>query len=344
MALDYPNSQFTAVDILDLLPEDFEEEAKELDESDTNCANNTLFTPMHPNLSTKLQNTTTPVIDSSTLDSSSYSNHILSQTDDDTTFDSSTFTAASVDVAAKIGHLFINGVAAPEVTPSLVVKRQLLKNLEFYQADVVDVGLPFPDNHFDFIKQHLVSSSFTVASWKKVMVELVRITKPGGYIQLLEIDYCTFNLGPKGRKWETQCKYIKYNLENNGSQMICIYIVLEATREKRHIEPRIACHLQDLLKAVGLVDVSSRLVSIPLGSWGQDLGVLWEQNVHNFSDSAAPVLSRLVGVSVSTYRRNWREMLEEVKDRKAFSNMHAAWGRKSPTGTIDWSLCPSLSQ
>lgn len=227
MALDHPNSQFTAVDVLDLMPSDFEEESKDLqvdsdtvlrnnDKRETDCASSTLFTPIHPNLSTKLQNTTSPVVDSSTLDtnSSAYSNILLSRTDEGSTFDSSCTTTEAIvdDVTAKIGHLFINGVATPEVTPPppppppQVVKRQLLKNLEFYQANVVDAGLPFPDNHFDFVKQQLVTSSFTLASWKKVMLELVRVTKPGGYIQLLEIDHSTFNLGPKGKQWETDCK------------------------------------------------------------------------------------------------------------------------------------------
>jgi SAM-dependent methyltransferase len=208
MALDHPNSQFTAVDVLDLLPADFEQEAKNLDHA-LGTSNVASFTPMHPNLSTKLQNTTTPVIDSTALDSSSCSTNVLLSPETSTFESSCTATTTSdIDIAAKIGHLFINGVAAPEVTPpsSSVVKRQLLKNLEFYQANVVDDGLPFPDNHFDFVKQHLVTTSFTITSWKKVMTELVRVTKPGGFIQLLEIDYNTFNLGPKGKKWEADCK------------------------------------------------------------------------------------------------------------------------------------------
>lgn len=92
---------------------------------------------------------------------------------------------------------------APCETPK---KRTLLHNLDFYQANVVSAKLPFADNHFDFVKQRLVTAAFTLADWKRVMAELVRVTKPGGYIELLEIDYNTHNLGPNGRKWERDRK------------------------------------------------------------------------------------------------------------------------------------------
>ncbi|CAO0795362.1 unnamed protein product [Mucor circinelloides] len=355
MALDYRNSHFTAVDVLDLLPADFEDtEANVASNEDghgpkspPSLVNNmTVFTPMHPNLSSKLQNTTTPVIDSSTLDSSL----LMSQIDEmESSNISSSITAESSSMistskeedndqhqdALHVPVLLVNGELqqpppppppAPCETPK---KRALLHNLDFYQVNVVNAKLPFADNHFDFVKQRLVTAAFTTADWKRVMAELVRVTKPGGYIELLEIDYNTHNLGPNGRKWERE--------------------LLEAARLKRQMEPRIARHLADLLKTVGLIEVSSKLVSIPLGSWGLDLGELWKQNMENFADSTSPLLSKLVGVSVNEYRNQWHSLIHEVRDKKAFSNMHAAWGRKPldyDAGNqiaIDWSLCPPFS-
>jgi len=232
MALDYRNSHFTAVDVLDLLPADFEDtEANVASNEDghgpkspPSLVNNmTVFTPMHPNLSSKLQNTTTPVIDSSTLDSSL----LMSQIDEmESSNISSSITAESSSMistskeedndqhqdALHVPVLLVNGELqqpppppppAPCETPK---KRALLHNLDFYQVNVVNAKLPFADNHFDFVKQRLVTAAFTTADWKRVMAELVRVTKPGGYIELLEIDYNTHNLGPNGRKWERECK------------------------------------------------------------------------------------------------------------------------------------------
>lgn len=230
MALDYRNSHFTAVDVLDLLPVDFEEteniasneDGHEMKSPPTSVNNATIFTPMHPNLSSKLQNTTTPVIDSSTLDSSLLLSQIAenasSNISSSITLESSVISTSREeeeeeeeeddrdDKTLEIPLLLVNGeIQKPCETPK---KRRLLHNLDFYQTNVVNTKLPFEDNHFDFVKQRLVTASFTVSDWKHVISELVRVTKPGGYIELLEIDYNTYNLGPNGRKWESECEYI----------------------------------------------------------------------------------------------------------------------------------------
>lgn len=111
------------------------------------------------------------------------------------------------------------------------------------------------------------------------------------------------------------------------------------------MEPRMARHLPDLLKNAGLIDVSAKLVSIPLGSWGLDLGSLWKHNMEMFAESTSPLLSKLMGISDTEYRSRWRDLLQEVQDKRAFSNIHAAWGIKSESSTsaIDWSLwSPSI--
>lgn len=188
MAIDFPKSQYTVVDIADLLPADFEEVAADDDDELFGHKNNSsLFTPMHPNLPKKFQDTVSPLDSDLTLDSnSSFSNVLLSRVDD--TYDSDCTQEVIDDDLSPLKH------------------RKLLRNLDFYQTSIVDGQLPFPDDHFDFVKQRLVTASFTLADWKRVIEELVRVTKPGGYIQLLEIDYNTFNLGPNGKAWELECK------------------------------------------------------------------------------------------------------------------------------------------
>lgn len=201
--MDYKNSNFTVVDVLDLLPPDFEESAysDNMDYSKIDSyKDRNAFTAMHPDLSMKLQSTTTPVVDSSTLDSGSSFSNILLSHEGSNTFDSTN--SSKREQMETADRLFM---AAQQPQPPLNY-RKLLANLDFYQMNVLDAKLPFQDNQFDFVKQQLVTTSFTVADWKRVMEELVRVTKPGGFIQLVEIDYNTFNLGPKGRKWETECK------------------------------------------------------------------------------------------------------------------------------------------
>ncbi|CAG8656281.1 5909_t:CDS:2, partial [Paraglomus occultum] len=62
-------------------------------------------------------------------------------------------------------------------------------------CDILD-GLPFPDNTFDFVRQAFVIICMNWQLWKeKVMKELIRVTKPGGYIEIMDIDHEIINPG-----------------------------------------------------------------------------------------------------------------------------------------------------
>src|SRR2546423_15641862 len=74
------------------------------------------------------------------------------------------------------------------------------QNVEFRQLNVLN-GLPWPDEHFDFVYQRFMLFSFTVEQWNNVIKEILRVTKKGGWLELF--DTCT-DMGPK----ETSLKKI----------------------------------------------------------------------------------------------------------------------------------------
>lgn len=121
--------------------------------------------------------------------------------------------------------------------------------------------------------------------------------------------------------------------------------MLEITQQAG-FEPRMATHLSDLLKAVGLEDVSTKLVSIPMGEWGLDLGVLWKNNLESFAESTSPLMSKLMNITVAEYMERWRVYMEEAKETKPFTNVYAVRGTKPLNGppTVDWSLCPIFNK
>lgn len=69
------------------------------------------------------------------------------------------------------------------------------RNCHFHIANAAR-RLPFDDNTFDFVVQHDAVFLYTQKEWKAAIDELVRVTKPGGWIQLGNdfISYCTFSL------------------------------------------------------------------------------------------------------------------------------------------------------
>ncbi|CAO3691159.1 unnamed protein product [Rhizopus stolonifer] len=58
-------------------------------------------------------------------------------------------------------------------------------NVSFRQADVL-LGLPFDSNSFDFVQLRLFSLTFNRSQWIEALNEVLRLLKPGGYVQLLE--------------------------------------------------------------------------------------------------------------------------------------------------------------
>jgi len=68
-------------------------------------------------------------------------------------------------------------------------------NLQFIQGDILN-GLPFEDDSFDFVHMRFVLPSFTEEQCEEdVIKELVRVCKPGGWIELLEIEEVKY-MGP----------------------------------------------------------------------------------------------------------------------------------------------------
>ena len=56
-------------------------------------------------------------------------------------------------------------------------------NVKFEQVDVTK-GLPYNDNTFDFVVIRNLITAFSVSDWKSCIKELIRVTKPGGYIEV----------------------------------------------------------------------------------------------------------------------------------------------------------------
>ncbi|CAG8601828.1 17047_t:CDS:2 [Gigaspora rosea] len=72
------------------------------------------------------------------------------------------------------------------------------KNFTFFKANVLE-GIPFNDNTFDYIFQRNLMRAYTEQDWPHVVNELVRILKPGGYLELMERSML-YNMGPATKR------------------------------------------------------------------------------------------------------------------------------------------------
>ncbi|CAG8798714.1 11467_t:CDS:2, partial [Racocetra persica] len=73
------------------------------------------------------------------------------------------------------------------------------KNAEFIEANILE-RLPFDNDTFDFVFQRLLFAGIPENEWHSVINELVRVLKPGGYIELFELDFQYSIMGPATTK------------------------------------------------------------------------------------------------------------------------------------------------
>lgn len=93
----------------------------------------------------------------------------------------------------------------------VVNKNMMPKQFQFAIGNILE-GLPYPDNSFDFVHMRLFVAALKVEEWPLAIKELVRVTKPGGYFQMVELDMKVKKKKEKKRKKGNDflTKFIRY--------------------------------------------------------------------------------------------------------------------------------------
>lgn len=83
--------------------------------------------------------------------------------------------------------------------------RDIPPNCTFVRADTLK-GLPFEDGTFDYTFQRKVNLTYTLENWERVVGELARVTKSGGWVELVEDDGIVHRAPKSYSKYEAACK------------------------------------------------------------------------------------------------------------------------------------------
>jgi ubiquinone/menaquinone biosynthesis C-methylase UbiE len=80
---------------------------------------------------------------------------------------------------------------------------RLTDGVEFRVMDAL-APLKFPDASFDLVNIHLASTFVTLSAWPKLLQELVRVTRPGGIIRLMECGTPQTSSPAHNKIWQMQ--------------------------------------------------------------------------------------------------------------------------------------------
>ncbi|KAH8552861.1 S-adenosyl-L-methionine-dependent methyltransferase [Umbelopsis sp. PMI_123] len=201
-----------------------------------------------------------------------------------------------LDLATSHPNSKFVGVDIVDMFPSAIKP----PNTEFHVASILD-GLPmFSDNSFDLVQMRLFAAVLKKDQWVQTLTELKRVCRPGGIIQLVEIDY-----------------------KVTGNQFVNTFTTkLVNIMASRGQDGQVAKRLAPLLSEVGFINPQTDHRPIA-GGWDGPLSHEIWLDIKNAMSAAAPIVSPGYGMDSAGYLAYLNETMENIRDSGAYFNW---WG------------------
>jgi len=178
-------------------------------------------------------------------------------------------------------------------------------NLLFKQADVL-AGLPFAASTFNFVHQRLLALAIPLQAWPHVTAELVRVTHPGGWVELVEGDL----------------------VRNGGPALDTLQQWITTLARKRGIDPCAGQHIGEMLHGAGLHRIVAHDIELPIGSHGGRFGELMAED---FLARVEQLRTMVVSSGLTTspeYDRFLAALSIEMASYSYTQPFHVAYGQR----------------
>lgn len=179
----------------------------------------------------------------------------------------------------------------------------------FILGDVLK-GLPFPEKQFEYVHQRLLVAAIPTANWPTVINELIRVTRPGGWIEVLEIGV---------------------TIKNAGSETARLLAWMGGLSKERGFDMGIVSQLGQLLIEAGVQDVEIHHIPAPLGDWGGYVGSMLKANVLSAFNALKGAYCTQANMSPEQFDAWVQDVAEEWETLHASYVFHAAYGRRAPS-------------
>lgn len=178
-------------------------------------------------------------------------------------------------------------------------------NYHFQVGNVLQ-GLPFLEGNFDFVHQRLLVTGIPFARWNEVIRELIRVTKPGGWIEMVEAGSTFVNSGAATAQWSAWSNAL---MRPAG---IDVYQITQ---------------LSAIVQQNGLT-CKSLVYNIPLGVWGGRIGAMVQQDLLSIYDSLVPRYQKALGVSLASTDLVRQQLIQEWEQLQTLFSVFIVCGQK----------------
>ncbi len=207
-----------------------------------------------------------------------------------------------VDMARLFPHAHIVGVdisaAALEYTSSSAYT--------FCLANVLK-GLPFPDQQFEYVHQRLLVAAIPAANWASVIHELVRVTRPGGWVELLEVGA---------------------TIQQAGKKTTQLLDWMTGISQERGFDMRILPQLGEMLAQEGLEAIEYHDIPVPLGDWAGHVGAMLKADILSAFDAIKGSYCAQANMPLEHFEAMVKLVAQEWEVHHASYVFHTAYGRR----------------
>ena len=168
-------------------------------------------------------------------------------------------------------------------------------------------GLPFPDAFFGYTHQRLMTAALTAENWPRAVRELIRVTRPGGWVECVELDDQMQNAGPAGQRLQELMTSVGKSLGFDG----------EVIR-----------HLGDLLRQEGLQSVEVQPIPIPVGEWGGRAGSMMKRDFLSVIEAIKSLYCQRGNISSVEFDQLVSVMAQEWETYQARCTFFVAYGKR----------------
>jgi SAM-dependent methyltransferase len=195
-------------------------------------------------------------------------------------------------------------IEAPMLRQSAVLETQP-ENCVFVEGDVLK-GLRFADDSFDFVHQRLLMGAIPGPAWPGVVQELARVTRPGGWVELVEAA----------------------PVPSNTPALNQLHAWMLAVTQMRGLDTTISGRIDELLRQAGLQQVVYRDLPIPIGPNGGRLGHMAETQYDALFQTFKPILVARGMTDAATFDNIMRRAHLEIAANRFISPYYIAYGQR----------------
>lgn len=211
----------------------------------------------------------------------------------------------ATEMATEFPNANVIGVdVAPPPMDENVANKLHADNYTFVQGNALE-RLPFPDGSFDFVHQRLLTLAIPEAQWPGAVHELARVTRRGGWIEMVE-GGDRFDGSPAMER-----------ISDWGQGLL----------RRRGINSDMVRHLGEMLQQAGAVDVTQRRVDLPIGKHGGRIGAMVETNTMTALVALRAPIASLGIADADAFDRTLAQARDEIARGHFVVPFYIAYGR-----------------